>query len=742
MRECPSCFSCYDDKVIQCPTDGCSTFHSLPGSVALDGKYVLERRLGEGGMGIVYKAQHKFLKTTRAIKTIKLDLIGNDASFVKRFHQEAMAAAAIGHPNIIAVLDYGLLQEKIPYIVMEFVEGVSLETLIINKTRFTPEEALEYMQVITSALGAAHKHGIVHRDLKPLNIMIESGGSVREQIRILDFGLAKIKSSDLFGSFVAAKTVGIVGSPAYMAPEQWSGEETDRRCDVYSLGIILYEMLTGDVPFKGSNIPSIMKKHLMAPPPPLATPGSGISPEVEKVVHRALEKQLELRTASVEEFIAELEQAVLHPTPVKAKPKRRSTAKATTVNRRRKTAQLPADESGARVNAQVNVSEEAAAPVFAQDVSTLRASEPPAESENDTARLPRPLPPPAPKQLQSLPKESEPVPRKADDTEPITGIEKSDRRDRRSTLPVRPPTDQRLPGRVAISQQSLVGNFFKKRYLVPVIGALVVLGVIGLSVFIYSRKGAEPHVLQAQAAAAANPKREMILIEGGTFTMGSNRSRKEQKGEHTVTVPSFYLDKYEVTNAEYAEFVRDTGKPAPAINSGEAGYWVPWNGNNPPSGRERWPVTNVSPKDAEAFAAWLSQRDGVVYRLPTEEEWEFAARNGSKDSLFPWGNLWEKGRANINQEKNPVNVGSFPQGATKDGLQDMVGNVWEWTSSKAGFYDNRPIPSDVRNARVLRGGSFFDKINSDFYDATDRYWFGNENSRYPTIGFRLARDKQ
>src|ERR1043165_7991891 len=394
MRECPSCFNCYEDTVARCPGDGRATFHSLPGKVALEGKYVLDCRLGEGGMGVVYKAHHKFLKKTRAVKTIKPELIGNDTSFVKRFHQEAMAAAAIGHPNIIAVLDYGLLEEKIPYIVMEFVEGVSLETLIINKKRFTPEEALEYMQVITSAVGAAHKHGIVHRDLKPLNIMIESGGSVREQIRILDFGLAKIKSSDLFGSFVAGKTVGIVGSPAYMAPEQWSGEQTDRRCDVYSLGIILYEMLTGDVPFKGSNIPSIMKKHLMAPPPPLATPGSGIAPEVEKVVHRALGKQREARTASVEDFIAELEKAVLHPTPVKAKPKRRSTAKTTTVARRRKTAQLPgADESDARANAEVNVSEEAVVPVFAQDLDTVRSPVQRVQSENDTAKLPRPVTP-------------------------------------------------------------------------------------------------------------------------------------------------------------------------------------------------------------------------------------------------------------------------------------------------------------------------------------------------------------
>jgi len=714
----------------------------LPGSVALEGKYVLECRLGEGGMGVVYKAHHKFLKTTRAVKTIKPELIGNDTSFVKRFHQEAMAAAAIGHPNIIAVLDYGLLEEKIPYIVMEFVEGVSLETVITNKGRFTPPEALEYMQVITSALAAAHKFGIVHRDLKPLNIMIESGGSVREQIRILDFGLAKIKASDLFGSFVAAKTIGIVGSPAYMAPEQWSGEETDRRCDVYSLGIILYEMLTGDVPFKGSNIPSIMKKHLMTPPPPLATPDSGISPDVEKVVHHALEKQPEMRTASVEEFIKELEQAVLHPAPVKPKTKKRSTGtgKSTTGTRRRKTNQIAPDEtdvSGARVKAEVSVSEELVVPVFAQGVSTLHASVPEPQSGNDAARsLQASTPPPASEQ-ESLPEAIEPA--HLSRAASAISDSKVDAPKLTNKIPVRPP-EQRLPGRVVVSQQSLVGNFFKKRFAVPVIAGVVVLGLIVLSVFVYSRKDSGPNALHAQTPGPANPKREMVLIEGGTFTMGSNEGN-EQKGEHTVTVPGFYLDKYEVTNAEYAEFLKDTGKPAPAIDeSVKGGYWEPWNGNNPPSGRERWPVANVSPKDVEAFAAWLSKRDGVVYRLPTEEEWEFAARNGSRDSLFPWGNSWEDGRANINERKSPADVGSFPGGATLTGVQDMVGNVWEWTSSKSHFYDNRRVLSYVKNARVQRGGSFFEKMNSDFHNATDRSWFGDENFKFPTIGFRLARD--
>ncbi len=746
MRECPSCFSCYDDTVAQCPSDRCSTFHSLPGKVALEGKYVLERRLGEGGMGIVYKAHHKFLKTTRAVKTIKRELIGNDTSFVKRFHQEAMAAAAIGHPNIISVLDYGLLEGKIPYIVMEFVEGVSLETLIINKGRFTPAEALEYMQVITSALGAAHKHGIVHRDLKPLNIMIESGGSVREQIRILDFGLAKIKSSDLFGSFVAAKTVGIVGSPAYMAPEQWSGEETDRRCDVYSLGIILYEMLMGDVPFKGSSIPAIMKKHLMAPPPPLAVPGSDISPEVEKVVHRALEKEPESRTASVEEFIAELEQAVLHPAPAKPRAKRRSTAKATTGTRRRKTNPITpdaSDSSDAHVNAHVNVSEEPVSPVFAQDLNTVRSPVSDVQSENDTAKLPRALT--STNRPELLPKASEPAQRKAEESEPSEDSGKGDAADRKSKLPVHPATDQRLPGRVVISQQSLVGNFLKKRFAAPVAAGVVVLGLIVLFALLYSRKEAEPPILQSQAPIATNTKREMVFIEGGTFTMGWNK-REEQKGEHTVTVPSFYLDKYEVTNAEYAEFIKETGRQAPVIDPADpavkGSYWEPWDGSNPPSGRERWPVANVSPEDVEAFAAWLSKRDGVVYRLPTEEEWEFAARNGSKNSWFPWGNSWEEGRANINQKRNPVDVGSFPQGATQNGVHDMVGNVWEWTSSKARFYDGGDVDPSAVNARVQRGGSFFEKIKRDFYNATDRSWYGDENFKFPTIGFRLARDRK
>jgi formylglycine-generating enzyme required for sulfatase activity len=463
----------------------------------------------------------------------------------------------------------------------------------------------------------------------------------------------------------------------------------------------------------------------------MATPDSGISPEVEQVVHRALEKQPELRTASVEEFIAELEQAVLHPAPVKAKAKRRNTGKATASARRRKTNQIIVEESGAAVS----VNEEPVTPVFAQDVNTFRSPAPHVQSENDTAKLPRALNLQGKNQPESSPKTSEES-TLAGDSVTIEAPELT------SKPPVR-PIIQPSPSRILISQQSIVGTigtFFKKRFVVPAVAGVALLGLIALSAFIYSRKDTEAPILQAQPAAA---KREMVLIEGGTFTMGSNNTGEEQKGQHTVTVPSFYLDKYEVTNAEYAEFIKDTGKRAPAIDPAIKGsYWQPWNGNNPPSGRERWPVANVSPQDVEAFAAWLSKRDGVVYRLPTEEEWEFAARNGPKNSLFPWGNSWEEGSANINKRESPVDVGSFPQGATQQGVQDMIGNVWEWTSSKPRFYDNSRVLSSVKNARVQRGGSFFEKINSDFYNATDRSWFGDENFKFPTIGFRLARDRQ
>src|SRR5207253_9041469 len=173
-----------------------------------------------------------------------------------------------------------------------------------------PTLALEIISAIGAGVAAAHKQGIIHRDLKPLNVMFQEGVPAAEGVKILDFGLAKIKSGELLGSFVQAKTSGLMGSPFYMAPEQWSDEEPDARADVYSLGAILFQMLSGEVPFKGSSIPSIMKKHRTSEPPSFHSLGVRVPPQIESVVRHALEKEAEYRTPSVDVFSEEMRNAI------------------------------------------------------------------------------------------------------------------------------------------------------------------------------------------------------------------------------------------------------------------------------------------------------------------------------------------------------------------------------------------------------------------------------------------------
>src|SRR5215831_9990012 len=266
MKECPACKHCFHDEFNNCPTDGDPLVFSIRGDTVLDNRYQLERRLGQGGMGIVFKARHVFLKTPYAIKVILPDLVGNDPMLLTRFRQEAMLAARIRHRNIVNVTDYGVAN-SMPYLVMDFIEGKSLHELLSEAGRLPPQRALEVVAAVCAGVGAAHQQGIVHRDLKPLNIMVQDQMSLSEGIKILDFGLAKIKSGELLGSFVAAQSTGLMGSPFYMAPELWADEEPDKPADVYSLGVIVFQILTNDLPFKGPSVPSIMKKHLQDSPP-------------------------------------------------------------------------------------------------------------------------------------------------------------------------------------------------------------------------------------------------------------------------------------------------------------------------------------------------------------------------------------------------------------------------------------------------------------------------------------------
>jgi serine/threonine protein kinase len=313
MKECSVCQSCFPDSVENCTHDSQLVKMTLPIETVIQGRYRLEKRLGQGSVSIVYFAYDLLLGTNRAVKIILPDLIGNDVSISERLLHEATATSAIHHANIVAVTYSGMLNAVVPFIVMEFVSGTSLQETLSISGALSPSEAFDYVSTIGSGLAAAHKLGIVHGDLKPRNILIAKDRALVEAIKIADFGLSQMKSGKLYGPLAVPKSTGMLRSPLYLAPEEWSDSECDSRADIYSLGIILYQMLAGEVPFKGRSTAAIMKQHLMNPPPSLAGPSGSISSELEAVVLHALQKDPAERPATVEQFVEELRFAVKGP---------------------------------------------------------------------------------------------------------------------------------------------------------------------------------------------------------------------------------------------------------------------------------------------------------------------------------------------------------------------------------------------------------------------------------------------
>ena len=696
MKECPKCRRCYPDETDHCPQDGEPTAQTLLGDPTLDARYLLERRLGQGGMGVVFQARHIFLKTSHAIKVILPDLVGNDPMLTTRFRQEALAAAAIRHPNIIAVTDFGVVRGTMPFLVMEFVKGRSLQEIMAKEGAMPAQRAWEFITAIAAGVGAAHRQNIVHRDLKPLNIMVQDDVPVAEGVKILDFGLAKIKSGELLGSFVQAQTSGLMGSPFYMAPEQWSDEEPDARADIYSIGVILYQMLCGDVPFKGSSIPSIMKKHLTMPPPTFHSMGVTVSPAIEGVVRHALEKEVDARVDSIETFLSELH-AAMNSQPfvgamretVAMDPNRTIASAVTTLN---------PPPPGATTQAPVKPDTQ-----FNASFDMMGGTISGVDLDQEVKKQSPPLEDPETTHVQ-----------------------------RKPVAPVAPRVEPSKPVRQTI-------DFKQQRRVSPIwiIGAAVLILIVaglGVSAFFLfkSRQVPDGPGPTPSPTISSGIKADLVAIAGGSFLMGRKSGPPQETPEHAVAVSSFQMDRTEVTNAEYADFVRETNRTAPNH----------WAGTRPPFGQENWPVVNVSYDDANAFAHWRSKRDGVTYRLPTEDEWEYAARNGERADLYPWGTDWKENAA-VLKEATPAPVGSHPDGKNRWGVVDLVGNVWEWTSSKTSVYPGNTgiIPDSIRDWITIRGGCYVSdpgRSEAPVVTACMRD-FVPASTKNTLLGFRLVR---
>jgi eukaryotic-like serine/threonine-protein kinase len=321
LKECPACGTCYDSALNYCLEDGCFLTLTLPVERTIDGKYRLERLLGKGGMGAVYAATDLRLRRRVALKVITGELLGKSDA-LQRFQREARTSAGLNHPNIVAVYDYGQAGAEGAYLVMEFLAGVSLRGHLNSIGAVPPRVAADWFKQLLDGVKAAHQAGIIHRDLKPENILLVTAEQGPPLLKILDFGLAKLRGPSISANLTTPGM--LIGTPNYMAPEQLVGQEADERSDLFAIGVMAVETITGQRPFSGDSYQQLLANITTGA---YRLPGQGAEiARLDAVLQRCLAPQRESRYASAEALQADLIPALQACPPLAAIRQRAITA--------------------------------------------------------------------------------------------------------------------------------------------------------------------------------------------------------------------------------------------------------------------------------------------------------------------------------------------------------------------------------------------------------------------------------
>jgi len=692
------------------------------------GDYVLVRFLGRGQFGEVWLAEKQLQFSKRSFQHALKFLfnLGDEINLKSAEAEIDTWIEASGHPNVMSVLDMLVHNDHI-IIASEYAEGGSLKKWLSQSDGRAPshEKALEMMTGILSGIEHLHSRNVVHRDLKPDNILLQGNFP-----RITDFGISRIISAGSMSTVA-------MGSPFYMSPESFDGSKSTQT-DIWSAGVILYEMLTGEHPYRSETIFGLVSAIRQNIPKPLP---DNIPPGIRNVVETALQKDLAIRYQTAMDMRSAIEQQLyelkLGSHGISTDP---GIAKFT----------LPVtDPNATMIDRYIDNSALKEAPVSYEtihDAPVIKAK----EADTEVLNVGKPV---GEQSLADYIRET-PILRDPALDHSAERVEKQEIsqsepavQEKVDSLPFYERSAATVPAVLGASgSQELEPSPFsqtrKPLMLLGGIGGLVVLGgvfavvsVIALVLMTRSMFFKQPQAEPVSVATMSNVQTTrpspavpvgMVLVPGGEFMMGRDDGRLvEERPAHKVSVDSFYMDVHEVTNEEFAEFVKEIHHKAP----------LGWKDDNYPSGQGNYPVVGVSWNDANDFAKWKGKR------LPTEEEWEFAAR-GPESRLYPWGNDWAPGQANVDSASHSfVEVGKF-KGESPFGIVDMLGNASEWTASDFKAYQGgslSPAYSGKTNLKAIRGGDY---LVPKAY-ATAAYRLGWDSSGPQTdsrVGFRCAKD--